>query len=127
LQVNPTTIKNIAVVAATANNTNGCPIPITWFTRSQFSTCPSIRARYQSGDEFASHAVKHIRLSMTTRENDMITEVIGARDYLYKKCGLPVGSVKGYRAAYRSSNPRVRQVKRENIIILTFSFPALMF
>jgi len=98
-------------LVATANNTNGCPIPVTWFTRSEYSTCPHIRSRYRRGDEFASHAVKHIKLSWLTKPDAMYKEITGPRDFLYEKCGLPKGSVKGYRAAYRSINPRVRKVK----------------
>ncbi|KAL4514952.1 hypothetical protein Ndes2437A_g07022 [Nannochloris sp. 'desiccata'] len=103
-------VRSMAKLVATANNTNGCPIPVTWFTRSQFSTCPAIRDRYQRGDEFASHAVRHIKLSWITRTADMYKEITGPRDYLYEKCGLPEGSVKGYRAPYRNSNPRVREM-----------------
>jgi hypothetical protein len=43
----------------------------------------------------------------------MFKEVTGPRDYLIEKCGLPEGSVKGYRAAYRSINPRIREVKKK--------------
>ena len=107
----------MARLVATANNTNGCRIPVTWFTRSEFSTCPTIRARFQMGDEFASHSVKHNKLLPDTPTNEILREVTGARDYFYKKCGLPVGSVTGYRSAYRTSNPRVRQVNLIDIFI----------
>ncbi len=102
----------MAKLAATGNNTNGCPIPVTWFTRSELSNCDSIRERYSMGDEFAAHAVKHINLTSSVSTEDMKSEILGPRDYLYDKCGLPKGSVKGYRAAYRNSSPRVRQVKK---------------
>jgi hypothetical protein len=109
----------MARLVSSLKNKNGCPIPVTWFTRSELSACQTVRERYEMGDEFASHAVKHIKLLPTTPTADIIREVTGARTYLYK-CGLPEGSVKGYRAAYRTSSPRIRQVKKEQFSLPLF-------
>lgn len=99
-------------LAGIAKNRNGCPIPATWFVRSDKSSCTEIRKRYSaSGDEFASHTVTHKNLSADVSTKTIIKEINGARNYLINECGLPKEVVKGFRGPYRTITTAVRKVK----------------
>ena len=118
----------MATLTGIAKNTNGCPIPATWFLRSDRASCKEIKKRYiSSGDGFASHTVTHKNLSTDIPSKTISKEINGVKDYLVKECGLPKDKIQGFRGPYRTVTPEVRKVSsnRNNCFrtLLTSIFP----
>lgn len=101
-------------ITQSANNTNGCPIPATWFTLEAGSSCDVIKSLYQRGDGFADHTTTHLEMSPGTPVATITAEIVGGRNYLVQQCGIPASDVTGYRSPYLVENPPVRQVLLAN-------------
>lgn len=112
MQVDAETVRKITKITSTGQNSNGCPIPATYFTLVDGSSCSVIRDRFKKGDEFACHTLTHKELTPDVSRSTMVKEIGGSRDWLIKKCGLPSKAVTGYRSTYLTSNPKVRKVKK---------------
>lgn len=112
--VDGNTARKINKITSSAKNSNGCPIPATWFTLVAGSSCSVVQERFQKGDEFACHTMTHKELTSSTSKSTMTKEIVGSRNWLVEKCGLPASSVTGFRSPFLTVNKRVRQVLNEN-------------
>lgn len=112
MQVDGNTARKIEKITSSANNSNGCRIPATWFTLVAGSSCSVVQERYRKGDEFACHTMTHKELTSSTSKSTMTKEIVGSRNWLVKKCGLPENAVTGFRSPFLTTNKRVRQVRK---------------
>ncbi len=98
--------ENMLSITGGANNTNGCPVPATWFVTVQNSNCTAAFEAFTRGHELATHTVTHPAL--VPGYPRLAEEVLGARDYLEKFCRIPAAEVSGFRAPFLISNPEQR-------------------
>lgn len=69
-------------------NSNGCPVPITWFSVASTSSCKLVRERWALGDEIAVHGAEHEWLDYTTDESVIKDQIEWARTTLVDRCGI---------------------------------------
>lgn len=93
---------------------NGCPIPATWFTLAQGTDCAQVKKRYARGDEISCHTMTHRQLNLDTSKQIMEQEIVGSREFLINKCGIPASQVVGFRNSYLITTPMSREVMHEN-------------
>lgn len=110
LQVDEDVTGLMAQITDAANNTNNCPIPVTWFTLAQGSSCSVIQAVWKRGDELATHTATHKKLDAKLPMAAMEIEITGGRDYVVNQCKIPASDVVGFRSTYLVTNPAVREV-----------------
>ena len=125
MQVDSNTAKKVNKITNAGKQANGCPVPATWFTLVDGSSCSVVRKQFQRGDEFADHTLTHKELTDGTSESTMTKEILGSRKWLVNKCGLPADSVKGFRSPYLTTNKRTRQVKYCILFCVLFCFVTL--
>lgn len=107
----------VASFAAMINGTfqaNGCPVPVTWFTLASGTDCGLARARFDAGDELATHTMSHRELNVNVTKEFVAPEIVGSRYWLADDCGVPLDSIRGFRSPYLTTNPLIREVLYEN-------------
>lgn len=113
-QVESKVSEEMAKLTGSAKNTNGCPIPATWFTLTSGSSCDVIKQLHDRGDELSTHTSTHKELTNDLPKADIQNEILGGRDYLINECGIPAADVTGFRSPYLTTNPTLRQVLNES-------------
>lgn len=109
--VNQETVGNMDSIARDQRHSNGCPIPVTFFTtasKEQGTDCEVVLDRWRGGDEIAGHTVSHARLSADLPTDQLHDEIMLTREFLERECGLPEGAVKGFRCPYLAHSPATR-------------------
>jgi len=86
-----------------------CGVKTTFFVTWENTNCDYIKAFYNAGNEIALHTMGHAHLTGLPLE-DLKTEMLGVRDMLYKKCGIPYEDMVGFRPPYLEINENVRNV-----------------
>ena len=71
MQVDSNTAKKVNKITNAGKQANGCPVPATWFTLVDGSSCSVVRKQFQRGDEFADHTLTHKELTDGTSESTM--------------------------------------------------------
>ncbi|GFN93481.1 chitin deacetylase 5a [Plakobranchus ocellatus] len=87
----------------TLRNPNGCPIKSTFFVSGDSTDYKLVKEVYRHGHEIASHTLSH--RSPTTwwgyaGYDNWNNEVVGMRERLHKKAGIPMENITGMRAPF---------------------------
>lgn len=90
-------------------STGRCGVKTTFFVSWENTNCDYIKAFYNAGHEIALHTMSHAHLTGVPLE-DLKTEMLGVRDMLYEKCGVPYEEMIGFRPPYLEINENVRNV-----------------
>lgn len=96
-------------------NPNGCNVPATWFTTSSGTDCSLVKKLFNDNHEIALHTVHHKQLVPSL--NGMEDEIMGAKTFLVKQCGLPADALVGFRSPYLIHNPTDRAILAKNGIL----------
>lgn len=67
---------------------------------------------WEDGYEIATHTANHIQMPEGYAYNDTVAEILGAKRFLSRECGIPADEIRGFRSPYLVTNPVVRQVRR---------------
>ena len=86
-----------------------CSEKITFFLMWSKIDCRYVQAFYNAGHEIAMHTVNHKHLTGVPLDQ-LAYEMLGVRDLVHAKCGIPLEDMVGFRAPYLEVNEHVRKV-----------------
>ncbi|KAI7844646.1 hypothetical protein COHA_001736 [Chlorella ohadii] len=111
-EINKESTDLVLKVSEQRRNPNGCKVPVTWFAcTSVFCDfqCDFAKKLHDAGHEIGVHTRTHAGLRFIYDRKTVEDEILGSRtDAL--ACGLPEGSVQGFRTPYLATSPTVREV-----------------
>ncbi|AGE59899.1 polysaccharide deacetylase [Acanthocystis turfacea Chlorella virus TN603.4.2] len=94
-------------------NVGICNSKITFFLMWAQIDCRYVQAFHNAGHEIALHTVNHQHLTGVPLEQ-LPYEMLGVRDLVHSKCGIPFEDMKGFRAPYLETNENVRKILYED-------------
>jgi peptidoglycan/xylan/chitin deacetylase (PgdA/CDA1 family) len=94
-------------------NVGICDSKITFFLMWSRIDCRYVQAFYNAGHEIALHTVNHHHLTGVPLDQ-LRYEMLGVRDLVNSKCGIPFEDMKGFRAPYLETNENVRKILYED-------------
>ena len=94
-----------------------CNSKITFFVMWAEIDCRFVRAYFYAGHEIALHTVNHLHLTGVPLDR-LEYEMLGVRDLIHKKCGIPFESMTGFRAPFLDVNEHTRRVLNKDRKIL---------
>ena len=119
--VHTSSTSNIDRLVGQLTHINGCRIPCTFFVMTNGSDPKEIYRRFRIGDEIAVHAQNHLNLlDPGIGEEERRYEILGCREWLVEKAGVPQKQVKGYRTPLLAESVEQRQVRKRGRHILYF-------
>ncbi|AGE56244.1 polysaccharide deacetylase [Paramecium bursaria Chlorella virus NE-JV-1] len=94
-----------------------CDSKITFFLMWSKIDCRYVRAFYDAGHEIALHTVNHLHLTGVPLD-DLAYEMLGVRELVHEKCGIPMEAMIGFRAPFLEVNEHTRKVLYDDKNIL---------
>lgn len=79
-------------------NRNGCPVPSTFFVTCADTVPAAVQSLYLAGNEVATHTTNHVG-------NPGAQEIVGCRDWLANKTGIPRAKLSGFRCGWSTPAP----------------------
>jgi peptidoglycan/xylan/chitin deacetylase (PgdA/CDA1 family) len=86
-----------------------CNSKITFFLMWKRIDCRYVRAFHNAGHEIALHTVNHLHLTGVPLDS-LEYEMLGVRQLVHEKCGIPLEDMVGFRAPFLEVNEHTREV-----------------
>lgn len=93
-------------------NSNGCNVPVTWFTTQAMSDCALVQQLLEENHEIAAHTVHHYELAEALP--GLEEEIVGVKKWLVDECKVPADKIRGHRSPFLVHNPKVREILQKN-------------
>ena len=74
--------------------------------------CEWVQKAWKEGHELSTHTMSHLAMppGFDGGVGSITDEIVGVRDFLVNRCGVPVEDVVGFRSPYLVHNPEYRKV-----------------
>ncbi|KAI8808379.1 hypothetical protein BJ742DRAFT_279066 [Cladochytrium replicatum] len=101
-----------AAVTNFTTNPNGCPLPVTFFTTTIYTSFVLLSTLWNQGNEIAIHTVNHPDLGLNAANRE--AEITASRYIINQLGGIPRSKLSGFRAPFLSYNRDVFAILRAN-------------